>query len=635
MNAEIVCPRCSTPNLATRNFCKDCGAELNAAPTQPAPSPTSASQLFNQRYREIGHLGSGGFGAVFKVEDTKLANRVLAVKKLQPSTPLTPKEYQNAIDAFQREAEMLAGLKHRNLPQIYDCFEENNSYYLVMEFIAGKTLEKHIQGLKSLTMPEEQAIQIGIQIATVLDYLHTRKEKIIFRDIKPANIMIVPGGDIYLIDFGIARHFKPGQKKDTTALGSPGYAAPEQYGKDQTSPQSDIYSLGALLHQMLTGDDPSDSPFMFAPLTGKPPILQQLLTSMLERDPQNRPASAAIVKQQLQQILQDLQSSAGATGGQPKPAAKSAPPTRVLPRQPVQRPCGELVHSCAHHREAIYALAWSPDGKMLASTGGDKQVCVWEALTGKVVFIYQKHTANVHALAWSPNSKYVASAGNDRTVQVWQAKDGQAFTVYQEHRRWVQALSWSLDARLIASGDASGQIHLWNPRTRQCEASYRQHRASIYALSFSPDGSLVASGDEAGAIHVWESISLSLYATHTNHQEEISALAWSPDGKCIASSSEDRKDHALHIWQATTGTQVATYAPHERMINALAWSPDGQYLASASRDQTVRILDPQTGNSLFTYRGHTSSVNALAWSPDGNYLASASEDGQVQVWWAK
>ena len=115
-------------------------------------------------------------------------------------------------------------------------------------------------------LPIEKVLNIGIQLCAVLDYLHTRQPPIIFRDLKPANVMLTADGHIFLIDFGIARHFKPGQAKDTSALGSSGYAAPEQYGKMQTTPRADLYALGATLHQMLTGNDPSDAPFHFAPL---------------------------------------------------------------------------------------------------------------------------------------------------------------------------------------------------------------------------------------------------------------------------------------------------------------------------------------------------------------------------------
>jgi serine/threonine protein kinase len=137
---------------------------------------------------------------------------------------------------------------------------------VLMDFIEGETLEEYLQKQPEGHLSVKETLGIGIQLCTVLAYLHNRQPPVIFRDLKPSNIMLTPEENLYLIDFGIARHFKPGQKKDTIALGSPGYAAPEQYGKGQTTPQSDIFSLGAILHHLLSGNDPSQSPFVFAPL---------------------------------------------------------------------------------------------------------------------------------------------------------------------------------------------------------------------------------------------------------------------------------------------------------------------------------------------------------------------------------
>jgi WD40 repeat protein/tRNA A-37 threonylcarbamoyl transferase component Bud32 len=649
MASEILCGYCGTPNQPTESFCENCGAELNVVPPPPAPLP--APTLLNQRYRVLNEIGKGGFGIVYRVEDTHFDNRILAAKKLQLDSNMSAQDLKTAQHSFANETRLLPGLMHPNLPRVYDSFSEGISSYLIMDFIEGHTLGELLQKTLPALLPLEWVLQIGVELTIVLDYLHMRQPPIIFRDLNPNNIIITDENAIYLIDFGIARHLSPGEKKHTENLGTPGYISPEHYSL--ATALSDIYSLGAIMHQLLSGEDPSTySLFQYPELHSSGHVqakLASLIMRMLERDPQKRPASAAEVKQKLQQILQELQQPASKVNTTPQkktvvlqgPLPIQAIPTSNAPQQkppkspaPLPRTRGELLHTYTQHTAAIYTLAWSPDGSKLASAGEDCQVCVWQALTGKTIFTYQKHTGSVRALAWSPNSKYVASAGNDHTVQIWQAQDGQSFSTYQGHRRWVQALSWSPDAKLVASGDANGQVHLWNPRTGQQHLTYQQHHASIYALSFSPDGTLLASGDEDGAIHIWESAGLSLRALCTIHQRKISALAWSPDGTLIASSSEDRKDHALHIWRATTGTQVAAYAAHQRMVNALAWSPANKRLASAGRDQTVQILDPQTGNTLFTYRGHTSSINALAWSPDGNTLASAGDERAVQVWWA-
>ena len=193
-----------------------------------------------------------------------------------------------------------------------------------MDFIAGETLEEYQGKVFNRRLLLSEVLDIGLQLCTVLDYLHAHQPPIVFRDLKPANIMRAPTGQLYLIDFGIARYFKPGQAKDTVALGSLGYAAPEQYGKAQTTPRADIYSLGAVLHQLLTTSDPSEAPFRFLPLRPKSPQshsdpgslstsmvdvlvnkLERLIANMLAMEVNKRPPDVASVKQELH-VMQTL-----------------------------------------------------------------------------------------------------------------------------------------------------------------------------------------------------------------------------------------------------------------------------------------------------------------------------------------
>jgi len=335
--SQRYCTRCGAANQAQDAFCFACGHPLQATPASPQyPLAGSASNtstglltpnlLLKQRYRILEPLGKGGFGAVYKTEDVQLGNRLLAVKEMSQSS-LSPQEIAEAAENFKREALLLAALKHPNLPSIYDHFNEAGRWYLVMDFIEGETLEEHLTKKPEGHLSVEEALQIGMQLCTVLSYLHNRQPPIIFRDLKPANIMLTPEGHLYLIDFGIARYFKPGQTRDTIAFGSPGYAAPEQYGKAQTTARSDIYSLGATLYRLLTGVDPSQTPFQFAPLhphdQSTPPGLEPLLMHMLEMNESNRPASMTEVKQELQRII--TQQSVGQVT-MPPPVAQPATP---------------------------------------------------------------------------------------------------------------------------------------------------------------------------------------------------------------------------------------------------------------------------------------------------------------------
>jgi len=273
--------------------------------------------LFRNRYFILSKVGEGGYGSVYKARDIQCKDRLVAIKEVS-LLGLYPKAMIEATTSFQREVSVLSQLDHPNLPRVYEHFQNPGYWYVVMDFIAGETLEDYQSKAPNKRLLLSEVLDIGLQLCTVLDYLHSQQPPIVFRDLKPANIIRTSTGQIYLIDFGIARYFKPGQAKDTIALGSPGYAAPEQYGKAQTTPRADIYSLGVVLHQLLTAKDPSDTPFRFLPLRPKshsePGSLttsivdvlvnkfELLITSMLDMDVSNRPPDISCVKQELHEM---------------------------------------------------------------------------------------------------------------------------------------------------------------------------------------------------------------------------------------------------------------------------------------------------------------------------------------------
>lgn len=301
---SLICEYCSGANAPQAAFCSSCGHAL-ASGSGSLTGLLAPGSLLKQRYRMLSQIGKGGFGAVYVSEDTQVSNRLVAIKEMS-QRGLRAKDFQQATEALRREGQLLSGLKHPSLPAIYDHFSEQGRWYLAMEYIDGETLEARLAKTPEDRLPLSEALQIGLYLCGVLDYLHSQQPPIIFRDLKPANIMLTPKGALYLIDFGIARLFKPGQAKDTTAIGSIGYAAPEQYGKAQTTTQSDIYSLGATLHHLLSGSNPSDHPLRFAPLNlTQPAGLEPLIMQMVERDPLKRPATISEIQQQLQRMMDE------------------------------------------------------------------------------------------------------------------------------------------------------------------------------------------------------------------------------------------------------------------------------------------------------------------------------------------
>jgi tetratricopeptide (TPR) repeat protein len=296
------CDNCGAANPLTARFCQICAEPL---PFTHTTGTLPGQTILKNRYQLDRLIGQGGMGAVYRATDTSFNNRAVAVKEMSRAG-LSEARIQEAEESFQREASLLTGLLHPNLPRIYDNFTEDERSYLVMDFIEGQTLEDYLEKRGGGPLPLEQVLKWGIELCDVLSYLHEHQPPIIFRDLKPSNVMLDKREHIFLIDFGIARLFKPGKLHDTVALGSPGYAAPEQYGKSQSTPRSDIYSLGALLHYLLTGVDPSEQPFFFRPASqlnpAVPQELETLLRQMLEMDVERRPASMHVVADTLRQI---------------------------------------------------------------------------------------------------------------------------------------------------------------------------------------------------------------------------------------------------------------------------------------------------------------------------------------------
>ena len=273
--------------------------------------------LLQQRYLIVGQAGRGGMGAVYQAIDTHNANRRVALKEMSQGH-LSDAELHEATVQFQREVGMLRALSHPNLPRIYDAFNERGRSYLVMDFINGKTLLQMLTESGNRPLPMLQVLDYARQLCAVLAYLHQQHPPIIFRDLKPTNVMVTASGHVFLIDFGIARFFKEGQEQDTRFLGSPGYAAPEQHGTAQTTPRSDLYSLGATLHYCLTARDPyhAQDRFAFPPVRQYNPQVpiefEQLIQRLLAMDERQRPASAIEVQQALTKINQQATAQTGA-----------------------------------------------------------------------------------------------------------------------------------------------------------------------------------------------------------------------------------------------------------------------------------------------------------------------------------
>lgn len=270
-----------------------------------------ANTILINRYKILGMLGGGGQGAVYQCRDLNFpdAKRLVAIKEMHYPTG-DPGLRAATMSTFQREANILATLGHPAIPKIFDFFDQNNRAYLVMEYINGSDLELLLNKTKEL--PVEKIVEWAIDLCDVLHYLHSHQpDPIIFRDVKPANIMIDSLGKVRLIDFGIAKIFVSGVKN--TMIGTEGYSAPEQY-KGDVNPLSDIYSLGATLHHILTRKDPRlEPPFSFneRPIADFNPKASQGVIAIIEKSLQMDPADRFQSCQEMKESLERLRYSPG------------------------------------------------------------------------------------------------------------------------------------------------------------------------------------------------------------------------------------------------------------------------------------------------------------------------------------
>ena len=289
-----------------------------------------------------------------------------------------------------------------------------------------------------------------------------------------------------------------------------------------------------------------------------------------------------------------------------------------------------LWHLLRGHEREITQMAWSPDGKMLASPSLDKTVCLWNVETGQHLHTLQGHAQVVRGVAWSPDGFRIASCSDDKTIRIWNAKTGQQLRALLEHvTKNVSSIAWSLSGEMIASGSTDGTISLWNPNTGQLLDVLKGHFSRIFRLVWSPDGKVLASCSN-DSIRLWNvetwQIALNLDGSR------IYDIAWSPDGNKLASCSEDK---TIRIWDINQRRQTNILEGHTEEVTSVCFSSEGYLLASKGRDDAVRIWRTDTWETVGILQEPASdlSLPGLAFHPTAPILASLGEKQIViRIW---
>ena len=602
------------------------------------------------KYQIQEELGRGGFGIVYRAFDTVLEVE-RAIKELYPNLINDPA----FVNRFKQEARIAAKLDHPNLVPVHDFGQIDGKYYLSMGYMPGGSLKDLLK--REGKLEPKRAYEILAQVCDGLEYAHARG--IIHRDLKPGNILFDGTGKARVADMGFAKVMSEGASRSMSAsgslIGTPAYMAPETWRNKPATPQTDIYSLGCILYEMLTGkvlfegESPAeimtmhmiDGPQYAADL---PQELRPVLEKALQHDPGGRYPDTKT-------MLSDFQSALSTTKKQPA----ATPITKKQNR-----------FTLIGHSDAVLSVTWSPDGKRVASGSRDGTIILWYAETGERLRILNGQSQVVRCVTWSPDGKQFATGNSDGTITFWNGDRGEILRTIEEPDDLMGSITFSPDGRYLASENRENIIVVWRADngerlyTLDLKNLVQPFKATpngellfsddfindfqrflerlknfdgfedlLTIVLWSPDGKRLASKIVDNAITIWCVENREGLRKLESSTGWVTSLSWSPDGKRLASGSWDSD---VIIWYAETGERLRTLQGHGELVSSVSWSNDGKKLASGSWDNKIILWNPDTGERLHTLQGHTNKVLSVAWSPDGKTLASGSYDGTVRLW---
>ncbi len=623
----LVCPVCGP--IAAVRLSEHNAAGSDATDSLPGDHPTVRLRAFSRGCRDapqvagyeiLRELGRGGMGVVYQARQLQL-NRVVALKMILDDRPDRPQEYAR----FLSEAEVIAGLNHPNIVQIHEIGEAEGRPFFSLEFVQGGSLAQRLRG--SDPLPPRQAARLILDLAWGVDAAH--RQGVVHRDLKPANVLLAgapnaPLGECTpkITDFGLAKRRGEGVK--TTAgfiLGTPCYMAPEQAAgrAEEVGPATDVYSLGAILYELLTGRPPfqddaplvtlqrvlSEEPIAPNQLQRRPPDdLEIICLKCLQKQPPRRYAAAAALADDLERFLDGR-------------------PTQARPAAAAER----LVMWTRRRPAAAAGLGVSLLALLLMMAGG-----AW-------------HTLQLHdALAAADRARIDAQTERDASLGARDlAEERERLVreyVYAVQVRQAQQLWYHADltpmrellAPYAAPGDSDPREFTWRYLWRLCHSDRRTlegHTSDVYFVAYSPDGSRLVSAGRDGVLHLWDPATGRDLHTLDGHNEEVNSAAFSPDGAGLVSVGDDGR---IVLWDLATGSEQRRLQDSGDPIQTVAWSPGGRLIATAGRDQLIHLWDVETGRQLAPLAGHTDQVESVAFNSDGRALASGGRDGGVLVW---